>query len=88
VLQAWPRLCESGGSTLPVAENVEQPVAGFGLDRFRWESTQSPNRLAHLLQVRAAPGALRQLRFEPQASAVWQSMLEVIRDELYELLPR
>jgi hypothetical protein len=38
--------------------------------------------------VRAAPGALGQMCFEAHARADWQSVLEIVRDELHELLAR
>jgi hypothetical protein len=66
---------ESGRTPFPVAEDLEESVAGFGLDRFGWKSTQGPNRLPHLFQIRTAPGALRQMGFEPDARANWQSIL-------------
>ena len=79
---------DSGRAAFPVAEDLEESVTRFGLDRLRWESSQSSNRLAHLLQVGATPGALRQMRFESHARTICQSILEIVRDELHELLAR
>jgi hypothetical protein len=71
-----------------VPEDLEKSVTRLGLDRFRWEPTHSSNGLAHLLEVRAAPRALRQMRFELSARTQWQVILEIVGDELHELLAR
>jgi hypothetical protein len=77
---------ESGRGPLPVAKNFEQPVARFRLEGLGRYPTESADRLAHLLQVGATSGALREVCLEPRASAVWQSSLEIVRNQLNELL--
>jgi hypothetical protein len=88
IYQRFARSSKSGRAAFPVAEDLEKSVTRLRLDRFRWEPTHSSNGLAHLLQVCAAPGASRDMRFEPETRAGWQMILEVVRDELHELLAR
>ena len=75
-------------AALPIAEDIQKPITGFGFQRLRRKSTESPHRLAHLLEVRAAPGALREMCFKPHSRAMRQPVLEIVRDQLYKLLAR
>jgi hypothetical protein len=79
---------KSSGAPLPVAEDLEEPVARFGWDRISREPAQSSNCLSYLLQVRAAAGALCEMRIEPRTRAAREAALDVVRNELHNLLAR
>src|SRR5207248_2047713 len=73
-------------AALPAAEGGEQRVPGRGRDRRRGQLACEADGGAHLLDVRVAARAERQVAFEALALGRRQAVFEVVGDQLHQLL--
>jgi hypothetical protein len=62
---SFERILKASAFAAPVTERPEQSRAGFVRDRLAAESAGDPNRLAHLVDVRAAALAAVDMLVEP-----------------------
>src|SRR5580765_6953628 len=69
---------------LPAAEGFEQRAFRLRRERLRRECPGRADRGTHLLEVRLAACAVRDVLVEPLPEPVRERILEVIRDELDE----
>src|SRR5258708_31856015 len=83
---SWVLTPETLARALPVSEGGEQRAFRFRRDRLTGQRAGRRDRQPHLLDIRAATGAVRDVLVEARVQLLGQRALQVIRDKLDQLL--